>query len=362
MYLRERVLGANAHPFDRLRLSVVAAVASVRLLAKKYVEPAGAGGGVTTVAIQQTLSIIAEQNGTDVPFLYEAVCAGPQSLISKRAYVELLRYMASPTVRLLEQAPDGMVMLGSIGERLTRGRDFFAIFETDEEWTVRSEGRKIGTLPLANMVKANTCIAFGGQRWRVQEVDLVAKILDVAKDSSAKVPSFDALGREGISEVFAQEMKSVLASEDMPEYLCTISKELLTEGRSVFLRANLEKQVLWEEQGGVTVLTWAGTDNNYILSLILTYLGYDASADDIGVIVRGADLARVKTALRTVASTPPKPEDVAKIIPDIRQFKYDEYAPIAVLEGLWAKTHRLVFDRVASIANDVVKAIEQSID
>jgi ATP-dependent Lhr-like helicase len=338
MYLRERRIGAKTHPLDKLRLNVVAAVASVVLLGRKYVEKPRVPSGAATVALQQTLSVISENGGATVADLYETICSvGPLSVVSKADYVALLRHMASKETELVEQAPDGTVMLGRKGERLAASKDFFAIFETDEEWRVVSGGKTVGTLPMTNMVKQGGYIAFAGQRWKIEAVDLNAKVLDVVKDRSAKMPSFEALGREGLSDVFAQTMLEVLRGKDIPAYLDETAAQLLTEGRNVFDVHGLDGKVFWEEGGSTGVLTWAGTRTNEMLALMLLYMGLDASAEDIGVLVPGCSAEQVRAALRQIAMSPPRAADVVKVLDDLQSAKYDALVPHSVLESLWVK-------------------------
>ncbi|MCS4089024.1 DEAD/DEAH box helicase [Rhizobium sp. BK176] len=350
MFIRERRVSAKTHPLDRLRLDIVAAVASIVLLGRKYVEKPGTPAGAATVALQQTLSTIAERGGTTVADLYQTICAvGPLSVIPQSDYVALLRHMMR-TEKLIEQAPDGTVMLGAKGERITGAKDFFAIFETDEEWRVVADGKSIGTLPMTNMAKAGSYIAFAGQRWKIETVDLNSKVVEVTKATGAKMPSFEPLGREGISDVFAQAMLEVLRSRDLPPYLDDKAKELLTEGRNTFDIHGLDGKVFWEEGGGVSVLTWAGTETNRMLALILKYAGLDAGSHDIGVSVAGCSADMVEAALRGMVTKPPLATAVVKMVDDLQTSKYDALVPHEVLESQWIKQHAKPYAEALAIA------------
>lgn len=167
IYIREGYLAADADPLDQLRLEVVRAVAAIRLLIGKFVEPPSLDPSAATVVLHQILSVITERGGARADQLYKTVCgAGPLSVIGKADFVELLRGMASPETRLIEQASDGTIMLGEVGEELTRGRDFYAIFPSDEEWRLVTSGRTLGTIPIVNAVGIGTLLVFAGQRWR----------------------------------------------------------------------------------------------------------------------------------------------------------------------------------------------------
>lgn len=349
MFVREKEISPKTHPLDRLRLNVVAAAASILLLGRKYVEKPGTPKGAATVALQQTLSLIAERQGSTVAELYKTVCSGPLSVVTQSEYVALLRHMTREE-KLLEQAPDGTVMLGQKGERIVGSKDFFAIFETDEEWRVVADGKSVGTLPMTNMAKVGGFIAFAGQRWRIETVDLNSKVIEVVKDRSAKIPSFEPLGREGISDVFAETMLEVLRTRDVPAYLDDNGKRLLTEGRNTFDIHGLDGKVFWEEGSGVTVLTWAGTDTNAMLALILTYLGLEAGAHDVGVSVAGCSAAMVEAAFRGMVTKPPLASAVVKMLPDLQNAKYDALVPYEVLESQWVKENARAYAAALAIA------------
>jgi ATP-dependent Lhr-like helicase len=350
MFIREKKVSAKTHPLDRLRLNVVAAAASITLLGRKYVEKPKTPSGAATVALQQTLSVIAERGGATVAELYATICSvGPLSVISQSEYVTLLRHMMREE-KLIEQAPDGTVMLGVKGERITASKDFFAIFETDEEWRVVADGKSVGTLPMTNMAKAGSYIAFAGQRWRIETVDLNSKVIEVVKDRAAKMPSFEPLGREGVSDVFAQAMLEVLRSRDLPAYLDDNARTLLTEGRNTFDVHGLDGKVFWEEGGGVSVLTWAGTETNRMLALILNYLGLDAGSHDIGVSIAGCTAEMVEAAFRGMVTKPPLAGAVVKIVPDLQVAKYDAFVPHEVLESQWVKENAIPYAEALAIA------------
>jgi hypothetical protein len=64
-------------------------------------------------------------------------------------FATVLRHIGSPEMKLIEQAPDGTLMLGAAGEAIVQSRDFFAVFETRQEWRLASGGRTLGTLPIS---------------------------------------------------------------------------------------------------------------------------------------------------------------------------------------------------------------------
>ncbi len=190
VYVREPRLSPDSDKLDFLRLDVVRAVASVRLLVAKFVEPPVTDPAIATVVLHQVLSFIAEKGGARADRLFSTVCgSGPLSALGKENFVALLRHMATTDVGLIEQAPDGTIMLGPAGERLTSSRDFYAIFPSDEEWRLIHAGRPLGTIPLDNIVGIGSILVFGGRRWRVTAIDDPGKVLEVEPHRSGELPN-----------------------------------------------------------------------------------------------------------------------------------------------------------------------------
>ena len=125
IYIREPA--APGGPLGRLRLPTVLAVAAVRLLLDRFVEPPERfDPGRLSVAVQQVLSFIVERGGIRPAALHAALFANGVMALSSGELASLLRGMAGPEAELIEQSPDGTIMLGREGERLTDARDFYA--------------------------------------------------------------------------------------------------------------------------------------------------------------------------------------------------------------------------------------------
>ena len=184
--------------------------------------------------------------------------------------------------------------------------------------------------------------------------DINSKVIEVVRDSSAKIPSFEPLGREGVSDEFANAMYEVLRGGDTPAYLDEVGKTLLVEGRGVFSVHGLETKRFWEEPAGTSVLTWTGTKTNAMLALMLVYLGFEASAEDIGVSVVGCSKAGLRAALERISVDPPLASAVVKVVPDIQTAKYDALVPHDVLESQWVKENRASFAAALVIAGKIL--------
>lgn len=342
VYVRERELDAASDPLDLLRLEVVRAVAAVRLLVAKFVEPPSIDPAVATVVLHQTLSIICERGGERAPRLYEAICGrGPLAALGKAQYATLLRAMATPEAKLIEQAPDGTIMLGEAGERVTTAQDFYAIFQSDDEWRLVTKGRTLGTIPIANAVGVGSLLAFAGQRWRVVGVDDRTKTLEVEFHRSGKLPKFEGLGREPLHDRLVAEMREVYRASDVPPFLDANAKPLLANGRAAYREFDLERTPFVKAGNDIHVMLWRGTALSSMFAIALAAVGIECSVHDIGVSAADAAPDRVADAVRSIADGPPITADaLAASVGNLREAKYDEFVPEAVLRALWAQRHR----------------------
>lgn len=355
IYAWEKEVTADSDPLERLRLDVVRSVAAVRLLLLRFVEPPGRDPSLATVALHQTLSIIAERGGERADRLYRSVCgAGPLRVFEQPDYIELLRGMASPDSRLIEQAPDGTIMLGEKGEILTQGRDFYAIFQSDEEWRLVSAGRVLGTIPIVNAVGVGSMVIFAGRRWRVAAVDDRGKVLDVVAHATAQVPMFDNPAGEPLHDRLVAEMMAVYRDTDRPSYLDQPAADLLAEGRAAFRDLALETTHLLPFGSSTHVLLWRGTAMSSVVAIALAAMGLKAAAHDLGVIVADATPDEVSSSLRRIATgQPPSAASLSQSVANLRTGKFDDDVPEILLRRLWARANDSVVQEIAAVARRI---------
>ncbi|MDG4889988.1 helicase-related protein [Mesorhizobium sp. WSM4989] len=355
VYVRERNLGQDSDPLDHLRLETVRAVAAVRLLVAKFVEPPSIVDAVATVALHQTVSLIAQEGGLRADRLFETICsAGPLSVLGKDDYIELLRGMASADNRLLEQAPDGTVMLGEIGERLTAGRDFYAVFSTDEEWRIVCGGRTLGAIPISNPVAVGVVIAFAGQRWRIASVDDRSKVLEVERHRSGKIPQFDNVMSEPVHDRLSSEMRAVLEGDDVPAYLDMAAADFLGQGREAYLELGLQRTRFLPAGKDTHILTWRGTEANAVLAFTLVSAGLECAVHDVGVTVLETTPSEAEAVLRQVAERPPDIQSISEFVENLETARFDGMVPEPLLRRLWAKARANIGKEIGAVATELL--------
>ena len=307
MYAIERETQADSHPLERLHLDLVRSIAMVKLLRERWCEPPAPQELHLSTLCHQVLSVIAERGGVNAGPLYDVLCrTGPFRKVSPAMFALLLRDLGSADTALIEQAPDGTLLLGPQGERLVEHYSFYAVFQSTEEFRVVARGRQIGSLPATNVFVPDMTIIFSGKRWRITQVHSKDRVIEVSEDRTGRPPPFGGTGGQ-VHDRIIETMRDVLAEKEIPAYLDGVAARLLEGARSEFLRLNLDKHSICSiGEKSALVATWAGTVKTTTLALWLRNMGYTASVHHgfLEVENKSADKS-VESALRSIAESSP---------------------------------------------------------
>lgn len=337
LYVPENELDGKGNPLDALRWDVVQAVAAVELLVQGWCEPPEPFTLHLSTLAHQVLALIAQYGGISPARAYSQLCqSGPFRKVDKAVFASVLRSLGSPDHRLIEQASDGTLMLGEIGERVVEHYSFYAVFESPEEYRVMCGGRHLGALPVDSPLVPEMMIIFAGRRWVVVSVDAQAKVLEVAPAPGGIPPAF-AGGEAGmLHDRIVREMLSVYSRQDVPRFLDANAKALLEEGRQAWRSMGLDRHRIVSQGNDVVLFPWVGSGRRDSLLLALLAAGFSAETYDITLTVR-ADEPDVRKALARLAEAPPPdPMDLARAVENKAVDKYDFYLGEDLLCRGWA--------------------------
>ena len=232
MYAIEREAQADSHPLERLHLGLVRSVAMVELLREMWCEPPAPQELHLSTLCHQVLSVIAERGGVNAGPLYDVLCGtGPFKMVSPAMFARLLRDLGSGETALIEQAPDGTLLLGPQGEKLVEHYSFYAVFQRAEEFRVVARDRQIGSLPATNVFVPDMTIIFSGKRWRITQVHSKDRVIEVSEDRTGRPPPFGGTGGQ-VHDRIIETMRVVLAEKEIPAYLDGDSHGVRTVGRA----------------------------------------------------------------------------------------------------------------------------------
>jgi ATP-dependent Lhr-like helicase len=304
--------------------------------------------------VQQILSIIAERGGASAGELWDTLVAkGPFGTIDKPTFAAILRSLGAKD--LLVQEAGGLLLHGVAGERLVNHYEFYASFSTDDEFRIVAGARVLGSVPVSRPLAPGQGLVFGGQRWRVQDVDAGKKTVYVTPDQGGVPPVFDGGGSLVHDEV-RREMFNVLKDGAPVVFLDTTGRELLEEARRYFASNELATRSVFTHGGSAVLATWSGDWINDALVVLLRAEGLDAWNQGPTISVRVA--GSVKDTLQRIAAlTPAQTTDALRAIGNIDNEKWDWTLPDDVKRNAYASL-RLDMPGAQALARRLATACE----
>lgn len=295
IYLDESRITPKSSLRDRLRVRTVQTVAMVRLLARGWVEPPRIDGLHLSTLVHQVLALIAQYGGITAKRAWSILCqGGPFANVDQAIFIELLRAMGEG--QLIEQSGGGVLLHGPVGERIVNHYSFYAVFQTQEEFTLFAGPRRLGSLPIDRPLQPDAFLIFAGRRWRVLRVNMEKRFVELEPAGAGTAPSFG--GDAGLVEDrIREEMRMVYLETEKPAFLDAIGVELLDEGRDEFVRLRLNDAIFMDTGRETLWFTWRGDRYNDTLVALLTYLGFQAENDGPYLTVRGGGATDIEQAL-----------------------------------------------------------------
>lgn len=298
-------LTIESHPIDYLRLSLIQALAMIRLLIlEKFYEPADTANLHLSTLLHQILALTGQWGGIRADQLFTILCReGPFQSVQPGVFKELLRAMAEQ--ELITQLESGEIVLGLKGEQHVGHYKFYAVFKTPEEFRIVSGNRTIGTLPVDNMVMKDQYLIFAGQRWQVTDVDESQKVITVKPAKGGVIPRFKNGGSFTIHKRLRQEMLSILKDRDYRiavgdrkvDFADAISRELFEAAVEQFYKYELDKRPMLTIDNTVYIFPWLGDKGSNTLSVLLIAGGYQTSVFDGFIEVYGSNEEEIKRYL-----------------------------------------------------------------
>jgi ATP-dependent Lhr-like helicase len=360
-YVREYESDVNSRPADLLRFRLVQTIAVVNLLLRSWFEPPPTAGFHLSTLVHQILAAIAQHGGLSAAALHGLLMRdGPFDGVPRPVFVDLLRRLGDPDVSLIEQALDGMLMLGRVGERIVEHYSFFAVFQSPEEYRVVTSGKTLGTLPVDFPLIVGAMIIFAGRRWLIDRVDPSGKIIEVEPAKSGVPPPFSDKGIETLHPTIAKEMRDVLMGSDIPSYLNDQAAALLLEGRAAFTRLGLAERNAVELDGRVYLFPWTGSVELGSFAFTLRARGQSVLVDDVYIELSKSTLAGTIPILQAIATNgAPDALALAALAADKISEKFDEYLDDDLLTANYA-SQRISAREVPAIARSLLAGLRNA--
>lgn len=323
IYIAEQQVTPHTSPPDALRSQLVQSIAMVNLLLERWNEAPDSGGLHLSTLTQQLLSLIAQHGGVSPAQAHQTLCShGPFARVTTPLFVKLLRSLGAAD--LVTQAGDGLLLLGTAGERLVNHYSFYAAFQTAQEYRLIASGRTLGSLPVDYPLMPGSLLIFGGRRWKVIAVDTYAKVIELVRSSGGRPPGFTGSGGE-VADRIRQEMLIVYTTSDVPAYLDAKAVSLLAEGRANFARFGLGSDPVLEWGADTLIFPWRGSRVMSTLAVALTAAGANAALDGVCLTMTASSRAASIDWLQSLADSNPDPLTLAASVKNKIVEKYDEF-------------------------------------
>ncbi len=251
---------------------MVKCIALIQLyLEERWVEPVPKNDKPYGILFHQTLAYLyAQGSASPVELALEVLSLSPFAKITKEEYGQLLSFMIEDGQ--LEFGEERELMLGEEGQRDAGNYQFYAVFETELEFSVKYESQEIGTLE--RIYPVGQRFALAGKTWQVLEIDrqshdIYVKPVNVLATNTWETP-FDI----PLHTKIVRRMRKALAEDADYRYLAPSAVERLHEMRTVARKANCLTELIVPLTDGVYgVFPWLGTGALLTLSYALKSKG-----------------------------------------------------------------------------------------
>jgi len=359
IYAVEYELDARSSLIDRLRLETVQSIAAVELIREHWVEPPSPLTQHLSTLLHQILAVIVEYGGATAKRLF-GVLSGPGAFgaVDASTFTKLLRDMAATDPPLLEQSSDGTLMLGRLGEVITEHYEFFAVFNTPEEFRIVAGGRTLGTVSLQNAFGPGDYIIFSGLRWRVIDVDDRGRTVRVESAPAGRVPRFDGGEPGPIHDRLIEKMRDILLDRSIPIYLDPKAQSHLSEAREAFYQAGLATGSTAVDGEQILLFPWRGTSTLDALRFALRREGLSVTPLSIALGIPAKDRDQLLMALQTLRdASVVDGSELAELDENLQRAKYDQYISRDLLRNA-AAIDRLNTQALPQVCGEILRGLE----
>lgn len=255
--MREDHVESRALLPERIPWSLLQGIALVQLYAERHwVEPPRPGRLPYSLLYHQTMSTLASGGEMSPAELASRVLTlAAFRNVSQNDYRELLLHLIKTDQ--IERTEGGGLIVGLAGERVVNNYEFFAVFQENVEYTVRSGSQELGTIVAPP--PAGEKIAIAGHVWIVEEVDRQRHEV-YCHMVKGHIPAYFGDVPGDIDPVILRRMRDVLREKTVYPYLGNNAIARLEQVRRVAWAAQLDRRELVRMGGNMWCLfPWTGT-------------------------------------------------------------------------------------------------------
>lgn len=236
---------------------LIQGIALIQLyIEEKWVEPPKLDRLPYSLLYHQTMSTLASCGELTPPQLASKVLSLKYfHRISQEDYRLLLRHLLEN--EHIQQTEEGGLIVGLAGERIINSFKFYAVFQENEEYTVRWGSQELGTIVSPPPVGEK--IAIAGHVWVVEEIDHKRRMVYCEK-IKGKVPAYFGDCPGDINTRILLRMRDVIREDKSYPYLMKNAVSRLDQARQSARNSGLTDAPLINLGGNMwCLIPWLGT-------------------------------------------------------------------------------------------------------
>lgn len=242
---------------------------------ERWIEPISTPKLPYSILYHQTMSILYSAGELSPSMLARKVLTlSVFKNISKEDYKVFLNYLLS--IKHLEITENNTLIIGLEAEPILNHFEFYSVFTTPKEYSVRYESEEIGTVHQKYPIGEAFCLA--GFSWRVKNLDEDSSCIYVEKLEGVSDNMWFCDCYTIIETKIMKRIQGLLKSEDDYSYLSQNSKHLLNQIRYEAQYANIvDTPIVKASDNTFYIFPWVGTKAMNVLYLLFRTEGFNVT-------------------------------------------------------------------------------------
>ena len=271
---REDVSNKNVEFYRSINWNLIMCLAVIQLyLEEKWIEPNCSTTLPYGILYHQTMSFLTSAGEVSPAYLAENMLTLEIfKNISQDDYKKMLNYMIEKEE--IELTENKGLVLGMKGERKINKYDFYSVFETAKELSVKCGSEEIGKVEVPFPVGERFALA--GRTWEVLEIDREGEALYVKELKGVSTNKWTSEDSFTVHTKIVKKMYDVIGSDVLYKYMDEKAATRLFEIRSEAKNAGvLDGEIIKISDSQTAIFPWIGTRELVTLSYVLSQQGVD---------------------------------------------------------------------------------------
>jgi len=269
---REELKNTTMEFYKAINWPFLKCLAIIELYIKeKWVEPIQPKKLPFSVLYHQTMSYMVSAGEVMPALLAQKILSmSAFQAVTQEDYKALLTYMLEK--KQLERTENGGLLIGEGGEYQVNHFEFYSVFETPQEYSVKFASEEIGSVQ--EPFPKGERFALAGRSWEVLEFDKTAGIIYVKEIFGISANQWYGFNGIPVHTKVMKKVKEILVSEETFGYLSDNASVRLSEMRDIAGNSTIGKEMVVPiVEGTYAIFPFLGTCELITLSYALSDRG-----------------------------------------------------------------------------------------